>query len=434
MSYNVNFAVAAPLQIEQALCWELERIRLSKNITQAQLAVQAGVSVRTVRRMENGEGVSLETFIRVLTVLGGRERLASLLPNPPEDSPAGLTLDGYARQRARPGKAAPDTSTTEPREAGSNGSTAADLPEAGRSASAAEYTPDSRKPETEIRWKNRRDSVSGIPDWNPAFSETEWDQSLNARIEELEFDVIVEAPRTAEENLALDETLLYAVAERRRRPVFWLWDWAERAAILGSYQSVGAEFDPAVAEREGFRFARRISGGGAMVVEPQRTITWSIIVPESVVEGLSFRQSFAYLDMWAVRALRGMGIPASYRPINDIVSPVAKIGGAAQCRRRRTVLHHVTMAYAIDGAMMWKLLRLDKERTSEKAVPSAVKKVSPLSDFTDMSHAVVRERLAAAFAGMHRTNPSAVTPDEWADAHARIATKFATDEWKYRVR
>ncbi|MDX9760145.1 MAG: biotin/lipoate A/B protein ligase family protein [Bacteroidota bacterium] len=269
--------------------------------------------------------------------------------------------------------------------------------------------------------------------WSPSFSETEWDQSLNARLDALAFDVIVEEPRTAVENLALDETLLYAVAAGRRGPTFWMWDWSERAVILGSYQSVAAEFDPAVAKRESFGFARRVSGGGAMVVEPGRTITYSLIVPESVVEGLSFRQSFAFLDMWVIRALRGLGIPATYRPINDIVSPVAKIGGAAQCRRRRTVLHHVTMAYSLDGAMMWELLRLDAARTSEKAVPSAVKKVSPLSDYTQLPQPVLRERLAAAFAGMYATSPSAITPEEWGDARDRIAEKFATREWRCRV-
>ncbi|MDT8323530.1 MAG: biotin/lipoate A/B protein ligase family protein, partial [Bacteroidota bacterium] len=203
--------------------------------------------------------------------------------------------------------------------------------------------------------------------------------------------------------------------------------------ILGSYQSVRGEFDTEVAARQGFTFARRISGGGAMVVEPQRTITYSLIVPESVVEGLSFRQSFAFLDMWVLRALRGMDIPAGYRPINDIISPTAKIGGAAQCRRRRTVLHHVTMAHAIDGAMMWDLLRLEKPKFTDKSVASAVKKVSPLADFTDLPQSALRDHLAAAFAGMYRCNPSAVTADEWDEVAARVADKFSTQQWRYRV-
>ncbi|MCB2204951.1 lipoate--protein ligase family protein [bacterium] len=269
--------------------------------------------------------------------------------------------------------------------------------------------------------------------WNPAWSETQWDQSLNSRLDDLTFDLIVEAPHGAEMNCAIDETLLYRVAEGKRDAVFWMWDWDERAVILGSYQSVRSELDEEVAARNDFRFARRISGGGAMVVEPQRTITYSLIVPESVVEGLSFRQSFAFLDMWVLRALRSMGIPAGYRPINDIISPTAKIGGAAQCRRRRTVLHHVTMAYAMDGALMWDLLRLEKPKFTDKSVASAVKKVSPLEEFTALPHPAFREQLAAAFAGMYRCRPSAVTSEEWADTEARMANKFATRDWRYRV-
>ncbi|PLX30665.1 MAG: lipoate--protein ligase family protein [Ignavibacteria bacterium] len=269
--------------------------------------------------------------------------------------------------------------------------------------------------------------------WNSAYSETEWDQSLNSRFDELEFDFILESPRSAHENLALDETLLYRVAEGKRRPTFWMWDWSEPAVILGSYQSVRGEIDPETADKEGFGFARRISGGGAMVVEPKRSITYSLIVPEAIVEGLTFRQSFAFLDMWVLRALRSLGIPASYRPINDIISPVAKIGGAAQCRRRKTVLHHVTMAYALDQDMMWKLLRLEQPKFTKKAVSSAVKKVSPLSEFTSLPQPDLRERLAAAFAGIHRTHPSAVFEDEWMETRGRIEDKFSAREWVHRV-
>ncbi len=272
-----------------------------------------------------------------------------------------------------------------------------------------------------------------IPEWNPAWSETEWEQSLNARLDELTYDFIVEAPRSAEENCALDETLLYRVADGKRPAVFWMWDWAERAVILGSYQSVRSELDADVAARHDFTFARRISGGGAMVVEPQRTITYSLIVPESVVEGLSFRQSFAFLDMWVLRALRSLDIPAGYRPINDIISPTAKIGGAAQCRRRRTVLHHVTMASAMDGPLMWDLLRLEKPKFTDKSVASAVKKVSPLSDFTDLPQPVLRDRLAAAFAGIYRCNPTMITEDEEAEASTRVREKFSTQAWRHRV-
>ncbi len=269
--------------------------------------------------------------------------------------------------------------------------------------------------------------------WKPEYSETVWDAAMNQRLEALDFDFIVDSPRSAAGNLALDEAMLYSVADGARTAVFRMWDWSERAVILGSYQSVAGEFDADVAAIEGFTFERRISGGGAMVVEPEKTITYSLIVPEAVVEGMSFRQSFAFLDMWCVRALRSLAIPATYRPINDIASPQGKIAGAAQCRRRRTVLHHTTMAYELDGDLMWKLLRLEQPKHSEKSVASAVKRVSPLCQCTDLSHAAVRDILAASFAGMYRTQPSVASADEHATAIQLFDNKYSDTAWRYRV-
>ena len=67
-------------QIEAILCGRIESIRLNRNITQAELGREAGVSTRTIRRMEKGEGVSLSTFIRVLKALRLLDRLDVLLP------------------------------------------------------------------------------------------------------------------------------------------------------------------------------------------------------------------------------------------------------------------------------------------------------------------------------------------------------------------
>ncbi len=270
--------------------------------------------------------------------------------------------------------------------------------------------------------------------WNPEWSETEWDRSLNARLEQLEYDVLRTEPMDAQTNLAMDETLLYRVADGRRRPLLRIWDWSERAVILGSYQSVQDEFDSGVARREGFGFGRRISGGGAMVVEPGSTVTYSLIVPEAVVEGLSFTQSFAFLDSWVIRALRSLGVPAIYKPINDIASPRAKIGGAAQCRRRKTVLHHVTMAYELDRDLMWELLRLDRPKTNAKGIASAVKEVTPLTSFTSLTREKILDYLEKAFARIYRTRPGEILVDERLESDRRKREKFTSKEWLYRVR
>lgn len=103
MAYKIDFTVATSDQIEAALCKRLENIRLSRNTTQIQLAGQAGVSPRTIGRLEKGQGVSLDTFIRVLMALGIQQNLEALLPDPTVRPIERVGIGGSERKRARPG-------------------------------------------------------------------------------------------------------------------------------------------------------------------------------------------------------------------------------------------------------------------------------------------------------------------------------------------
>ncbi len=89
-------------QIEQSLCKRLEALRLARNITQQQLADEAGVSLRTIGRMEKGLGVSLDTFLRVLIALRLQGNLDALLPDPQIRPMERIGRRGKERKRARP--------------------------------------------------------------------------------------------------------------------------------------------------------------------------------------------------------------------------------------------------------------------------------------------------------------------------------------------
>jgi transcriptional regulator with XRE-family HTH domain len=102
MSYNIDFSVATSDQIEAALCKRLESIRLSRNITQAQLAEEAGVSPRTIGRLEKGQGVSLDTFIRIMMALGIQQSLEALMPDPTVRPIERIGFSAGERKRARP--------------------------------------------------------------------------------------------------------------------------------------------------------------------------------------------------------------------------------------------------------------------------------------------------------------------------------------------
>jgi transcriptional regulator with XRE-family HTH domain len=75
--------------------------RLERNLTQAVLAEQAGLSKRTIERLELGEvAVQFSGFVRVCRVLGLLERLDALIPEPVPSPITQLKLQRRVRQRA----------------------------------------------------------------------------------------------------------------------------------------------------------------------------------------------------------------------------------------------------------------------------------------------------------------------------------------------
>jgi transcriptional regulator with XRE-family HTH domain len=84
----------------------LASTRLSRNLTQAALAEQAGVSKRTVERLESGAvATQLSGFLRVCRVLGLVEHFESLIPEAVPSPIEQLKRQGAKRQRASGRKA-----------------------------------------------------------------------------------------------------------------------------------------------------------------------------------------------------------------------------------------------------------------------------------------------------------------------------------------
>ena len=87
----------------------LTQRRLELELTQADLADQAGISKRTVERIEAGATTQLATLIRILRALELLDGVENLIPEPGPRPMDLLKLKGRQRQRApRKKKAARD--------------------------------------------------------------------------------------------------------------------------------------------------------------------------------------------------------------------------------------------------------------------------------------------------------------------------------------
>ena len=230
-------------------------------------------------------------------------------------------------------------------------------------------------------------------------------------------------------NMALDEVLTLRVGRGERPPTVRVWGWSGKCVVLGRFQSVRNEVDEAAAREHGVEIVRRISGGGAMFIEPEGAITWSISAPEEIVRGMTFPESYAFFDGWVVDALRELGVDAWYQPLNDITSAGGKVGGAAQARRGGAVLHHTTMAYQMNVPLMLQVLRIGKEKLSDKGVTSAEKRVGPLRQQTDLPRETIIWHMVGHFRDRYGLTDDEVTPEELAEAEALVRTRFGTEKW-----
>ena len=109
--------------------------------------------------------------------------------------------------------------------------------------------------------------------------------------DDIDFDVIHGPVVDPMINVAMDETLVEDVAAGRRKPFMRLWEWNGPQVVIGSFQSYQNEIQQDGVERYGITVSRRVTGGGAMFMEPGNCITYSLVIPTALVEGMSFEQA-----------------------------------------------------------------------------------------------------------------------------------------------
>ena len=78
----------------------LLQYRLNLNMTQVTLAREAGVSARTINRIEHGQSTQLSSFIRLLRTLGLLQNIDVLIPTPAISPLQQMKLQGKSRKRA----------------------------------------------------------------------------------------------------------------------------------------------------------------------------------------------------------------------------------------------------------------------------------------------------------------------------------------------
>jgi lipoate-protein ligase A len=237
-------------------------------------------------------------------------------------------------------------------------------------------------------------------------------------------------------NMAVDEALTRARGEGKAPDTLRFYMWRPSAVTLGYFQSVEDEVNVEALRNFGFNLNRRISGGGAVLNSATGEITYSVILREGDPRVSSDpTESYRYLCHGIVEALGLLGVKADFKPINDVVVGGKKISGNAQIRRYGAVLHHGTLLVDFDAREMFGVLKVSKEKLSDKMIEQAQDRVTTVRRL--LGRQVSFEEVRGALEeGYRRAFDAELKKGDLSPYEAELVKEFrlryASPEWIYR--
>jgi lipoate-protein ligase A len=160
---------------------------------------------------------------------------------------------------------------------------------------------------------------------------------------------------TPAENLALDEALLLA-AEAGGDEILRVWEWPQLAVVLGSGCKIADDVDTQACAKDGVPILRRSSGGGTVLLGRGCLLFSLVLDSEKALPLRDLRRSYAYILSRVTRALLPEAAGAEVCGVSDLAIGGRKFSGNAQQRKQRFILHHGSLLYAFDTAVLARYL------------------------------------------------------------------------------
>ena len=229
--------------------------------------------------------------------------------------------------------------------------------------------------------------------------------------------------------MGIDEAISEAVA-KGGQPTIRFWRWQPSAVSIGYFQGMEDEVDLGRCKELGIDAVRRRTGGGAVYHDYNGEITYSIIAPESMFpKGII--ESYHAICQYIIDGLANLGIRSEFKPINDIIVGGKKISGNAQTRRNGVLLQHGTILYDLDVKKMFSLLKVSKEKISDKMIQAVEERVTRILNNKQVSMDETYQALVKGFTQGKKWISEELTSEELARAKELAKTRYETKEWNF---
>lgn len=231
-------------------------------------------------------------------------------------------------------------------------------------------------------------------------------------------------------NLALSAALV----ERHRRgetPATLRFQHFSPSAILGRHQILSREVNLDWCAAHGVAVTRRITGGGAIIMDPG-ILGWELLLPARMF-GSALASAAERICTAAAAGLSTLGIAARYRPRNDIEVEGRKLCGTGGFFDGPTLLYQGTVILRLDRDLLRNALLWPGEKLARHGAAAIDDRVTDLESV--LGRTVDLDTVKAAFLGGLARGldldfaPGLLTPAEESLARTLMEEEIATPEF-----
>lgn len=224
-------------------------------------------------------------------------------------------------------------------------------------------------------------------------------------------------------NLAFEE---YVLTHKREGDYLLLWQ-NDNTIVIGQNQNAEAEINRAFVEAHHINVVRRMTGGGA-VYHDLGNLNYSFITDAGDTEQLAMSAFTGPV----VAALQGLGLEAEASGRNDILVSGKKVSGTAQRLARGRILHHGTLLFDSDPAMVCGALNVDPTKFQSKSAKSVRSRVGNIRDYLPekMDLPAFWNYLKGALAA-DGFQTACLSEEELAAVRELKETRYDTWEWNF---
>lgn len=233
-------------------------------------------------------------------------------------------------------------------------------------------------------------------------------------------------------NLALEEYFVLQVAgSQSSESTFAHQDvcilWQNRpTVVVGRNQNTEFQLNREFIDEQGIDVVRRLSGGGA-VYHDAGNLNFTVIKHDAH----TLRNDFSFFTEPVLTCLRNFGADVEFAGRNDLHIDGKKFSGNAQYMHHDTLLHHGTILWGSELAVLGRALKA-KKRVA-RGVESVVSRVANVTEYLDTPLSEFREALAtelATFGGSDRIDYY-LSPDDIETIEELATAKYRTDAWNW---